>query len=254
MPEQPASGGPGDVTVTLEEGVAFVTLERPAKLNALSRHMEERLLAVLEGPEVAQSGCVVLAGSGRAFSAGADLNDFEDAGADDLLENLAASGRVYECFGTLAQPTVASISGYCIGGGLEMALGADLRIADETAVFDLPEVGYGIVTAGAAYRLTRIVGTARAKELLLFRHRFPASEALALGIVSEVVAPGELRERTRDLARAAAALPREAARQAKALVDRVADAPRDVAVALEQATYVALSQTAASRGNLRMAT
>lgn len=237
----------GEVSVRLEGDVAVVTLERPAKLNALSRHMEARLLAALESEAVAASHCVVLAGAGRAFSAGADLDDFAGLDAETLLDSFEGSGRVYECFARLPQPTIAAVSGHCIGGGLEMALGADLRIADETAVFDLPEVARGVITSGAAYRLTRLVGTSKAKELLLFHRRLAALEAERFGLVSEVVAAGEHLGRATELATTAAGMPPGATRRAKALIDTVADAPRDVAVALEQATYVALSQTAAAR-------
>ncbi len=237
----------GEVTVEMEGAVAIVRLDRPGKLNALSRHMEGRLLEVLEGPAVRDCACVVLTGAGRAFSAGADLGDFAGLDSDELLNNLAASGRVYECFAGLPQPTIAAVSGYCIGGGFEMALGADLRIADETAVFDLPEVAYGIVTAGAAYRLTRLVGPSRTKELLLFRRQLSARDAEAVGLVSEVLPAPRLLERALELAGTVAGLPPGAARRAKALVGHVLDAPREVAVALEQATYVALSQTAGSR-------
>ncbi len=234
----------GDVTVRLEGDVAVVTLERPGKLNALSRHMESCLLGVLESEAIADSRCVVLTGAGRAFSAGADLDDFTGLDAAALLDNLEGSGRVYELFARLPQPTIAAVTGYCIGGGLEMALGADLRIADETAVFDLPEVAYGIVTTGAAYRLTRLVGSSRAKELLLFHRRLDAVAAERFGLVSEVVAAGELLPRAGELAARAAATPPGATRRAKALIDLVLDAPRDVAVALEQATYLALSRAA----------
>ena len=216
----------GTVTVALEGAVAVVTLERPAKLNALSRHMEGRLLEVLEGPEVRDSACVVLTGSGRAFSAGADLDDFADLDSDEVLANLAASGRVYECFANLPQPTIAAVSGYCIGGGFEMALGADLRIADDTAVFSLPEVAYGIVTAGAAYRLTRLVGPSKTKELLLFGRQISARDAEAFGLVSEVLPAASLIERSLELASTVAELPAGAARRAKAIVNHVLDAPR----------------------------
>jgi enoyl-CoA hydratase/carnithine racemase len=154
---------------------------------------------------------------------------------------------VYEFFAGLPQPTIAAISGYCIGGGFEMALGADLRIADDTAVFDLPEVAYGVVTSGAAYRLTRLVGPSRTKELLLFRRRLSAREAEAFGHVSEVLPAGRLLERAVELAETVAGLPPDAARRAKAVIEHVLDAPRGAAVALEQATYVALSQTGGSR-------
>lgn len=230
----------GDVTVRREDRVAVVTLERPGKLNALSRHMETRLLAALEGDDVRGSRCVVLTGSGRAFSAGADLDDFADLGPADAFENLSASGRAYEVFAKMPLPTIAAVSGYCIGGGLELALGADLRLADETAKFDLPEVAYGVVPAGAAHRLVRLVGTSRAKELLIFRRQLSATEAHAYGLVSEVVTSAQLMERALSLGALAASLPREAASLAKALIDRVAEAPRDVAMAMEQASYLAL--------------
>ncbi len=244
-------GSDGAVTVHVDGGVALVTLRRAHKLNALSREMELLLLDALDSPEVRGSACVVLTGEGRAFSAGADLDDFSGLDADELFADLEGAGRAYETFARMAQPTIAAISGWCLGGGMEMALGADIRIADDTAVFDLPEVRYGVVTSGAAYRLTRLVGPSRAKELLLFRRRISAAEALGMGLVSEVVPASGLLERAKEIGRSVASLPEGAARRAKALVDLVLDAPRDVAVALEQAHYVALSQTAAGRSPRR---
>src|SRR6185503_11660245 len=157
------------VRVRREGDVAVVTLHRPEKLNALSTALEEELGACLDDDPVASARALVLEGAGRAFSAGADVNEMTGQTPADIL-------RYY--------PTTAAIHGYCLGGGFELSLAADLRIADETAAFGLPEVAIGIVpSSGGFHRLVRAVGPARAKELILLRERIDAERALALGVV-----------------------------------------------------------------------
>ena len=140
-----AAGDPGRVLVRREGGVAVLTLDRPAKLNALSTHLETELLRAVEGEHVRTSSAVVVTGGGRAFSAGADVTELQTMTTADIAAYYQGSGRVYERFAALPQPTIAAIAGWCVGGGFELALAADFRVADPTAVFSLPEVAIGIV-------------------------------------------------------------------------------------------------------------
>ena len=143
------------VSVRREDAVAVVELRRERKLNALSTAMEERLDAAVASAEVRESRCVVFTGGPRAFSAGADVTEFRDADAASVAAYYAGSGGVYERIARLPQPTLAAISGYCLGGGLELALATDIRIADASADFGLPEVGLGIIpSSGGVLRLT----------------------------------------------------------------------------------------------------
>jgi enoyl-CoA hydratase/carnithine racemase len=232
------------VTVRRDGAVAVVELRREHKLNALSARMEERLGAAVASAEVRESRCVIFTGGARAFSAGADVTEFRDADAASVMAYYRGAGEVYERIARLPQPTIAAISGYCLGGGLELALALDLRIADPAATFGLPEVGLGIIPgSGGLLRLTRAVGPARAKDLILTGRRFGAAEAHALGLVSEVTAQGEALTRALVLANELAALPALALRVAKQTIDLAAESSREAAVLMEQLAYGMLAQT-----------
>jgi len=232
------------VRVRREGDVAVVTLHRPEKLNALSTALEEELGACLDDDPVASARALVLEGAGRAFSAGADVNEMTGQTPADILRYYRTTGEVYERFASLPIPTIAAIHGYCLGGGFELSLAADLRIADETAAFGLPEVAIGIVpSSGGLHRLVRAVGPARAKELILLRERIDAERALALGVVSEVVPAGEATSRSLELATGAAALPPLAVEVAKRAIDAAAESPREAALLIERLAYAALAQT-----------
>jgi enoyl-CoA hydratase/carnithine racemase len=232
------------VDVRREGAVAIVELRREAKLNALSAVMEEALGAAITSAEVRESRCVVFTGGARAFSAGADVTEFRDADAASVLAYYEATGGVYERIARLPQPTVAAISGYCLGGGLELALATDIRVADATATFGLPEVGLGITpSSGGILRLTRAIGPARAKELILRGRRFEGGEAYVLGLVG-VLAEGDALTRALEIAQELAALPPLALQVAKRTIDLAAESSREAAVLMEQLGYGLLAGTA----------
>ena len=226
----------------------IVQLERPEKLNALSGALERELRALLDTPELSGSGAVVLTGSGRAFSAGADISEFSDRSPAAILAYYRATGGVYEAVAALAQPTFSAIHGYCLGGGLELALATDFRIADTTAIFGFPEVALGILpSSGGTHRVARLLGAAKAKELILLRDRLSADEALTAGLITEVVPAGTALERAVELAHKLAALPPTAVAVTKSAIDAAADAPRDAAVLIERLAYGLLAQTEAAQ-------
>jgi enoyl-CoA hydratase/carnithine racemase len=228
--------------------VCILRLCRPEKLNAISTAVERALHEALADDELRESACVVVAGAGRAFSAGADVTEFADRSPEDVLGYYRDTGGVYEELASLAQPTVAAIHGYCLGGGLELALALDFRIADETAVFGFPEVALGILaSSGGLHRATRLLGPARAKELMLLGERFGAAEARAAGVVTEVVSEGRALERALEVAHKLADLPRHAVTVTKQAIDAVAESPRDAALLIERLAYAALAQTEAAR-------
>lgn len=232
------------VEVRREDRIAVLTLNRPEKLNALSTALEREVDAALRSEEVRGAGCVVVTSAGRAFSAGADVNELRGNSPADILAYYRETGEVYERFVALSQPTIAAIHGYCLGSGLELALAADFRVADETATFGLPEVSLGIVpSSGGTLRLVRVVGPARAKELILLCRRFGAEEARAMGLVTEVVEEGRALERALDLARELAALPPLAIEVAKRAADRMPEASREAALLIERLAYGVLAQT-----------
>jgi enoyl-CoA hydratase/carnithine racemase len=236
------------VDARTEAGVRVLTLCREAKLNALSADLERALAEALAQDEVRAAACVVMTGSGRAFSAGADVDELRERTPEAVLEYYEATGGVYEQLAALPQPTLSAIGGYCLGGGLELALATDFRIADETAVFGFPEVGLGIVpSSGGTERLTRLLGPARAKELILLRERIDAREALACGLVSEVVPTGEALDRALRLARRLAELPRHAVAVAKQAIEAVPESSRAAGILIERLAYATLAQTADAR-------
>jgi enoyl-CoA hydratase/carnithine racemase len=236
------------VDARTEGRVRVLTLRREAKLNALSTGLERALADALAHDEARDAACLVLTGAGRAFSAGADLGELRERTPEAVLGYYAATGGVYEQLAALPQPTFSAIGGYCLGGGLELALATDFRIADETAVFGFPEVGLGILpSSGGTERVTRLLGPARAKELILLRSRIDAHEALAYGLVSEVVGAGEALERALALAHELAALPRLAASVTKQAIDAGPESSRAAGILIERLAYAMLAQTEDAR-------
>jgi enoyl-CoA hydratase/carnithine racemase len=237
------------IDVNREGAVCVLTLRREEKLNALSTALERELGESLDRDEVRASGCVVLTGSGRAFSAGADVAELGGRSPADVIDYYRETGNVYERIAALPQPTMSAIAGYCLGGGLELALATDFRIADETAVFGFPEVGLGILpSSGGTHRLARLVGPARAKELILLRERLDAAEALAAGIVTETVPAGTALARALEHARRLAALPPLAVSVTKQAIDVMPESSREAGILIERLAYGLLAQTETEGG------
>ena len=237
----PVATGDGRVVVRREGPVAVVTIDRPAKLNALSTHIETELSAAVRSDAVRGAGAVVITGGDRVFSAGADTTELAEMTVESIADYYRGSGSVYEEIGALPQPTVAAIAGYCVGGGFELALATDFRIADPSAVFSLPEVQIGIVpSSGGTYRLTQAVGPARARDLILRGRRMGPDEALSWGLLTSVAEPGEHLADALALAAELAELPATAVGFAKKLIDHCSDSGRDTGLLLEQLAYAAL--------------
>ncbi len=237
------------VEVRLEGDVCVLRLSRAEKLNALSTALEQALGDALDRPAVRDSACLVLTGSGRAFSAGADISEFADRDPEAIARYYRESGGIYERVAALPQPTISAIHGYCLGGGLELALATDFRVADETAVFGFPEVSIGILpSSGGTVRAARLLGPARAKQLILLGGRLTADEAFAVGLVTQVVPAGGSVDRALELANTLAALPRLAVSIAKQAIDAAPESSREAALLIERLAYGLLAQTSAARG------
>jgi enoyl-CoA hydratase/carnithine racemase len=234
--------------VAFDDGLAVLTLQREAKLNALSHDLEAALRAAIHSREVAQARCVIITGGEKVFSSGADVTEMNDPEPASILEAYRSTGALFEEFARLPQPTLAAISGYCLGGGLELALAADFRLADATAVFGFPEVEIGIVpSSGGTLRAVRAIGAPRALELILLHDRIDAPEAFRIGLVSEIVPAGSLRVRMREIGKTLAARPALAAAVAKRLVGAVEESSREVGILLEQIGYAMLAPTSDAR-------
>lgn len=230
------------VDVRTRGPACVVTLTRPAKLNAISSAMERELCAALRTEAVRSAACVVFTGGPDVFSAGADVTEMRGLDPAAIVNYYRETGDFAERIADLPQPTFAAISGYCLGGGLELALATDFRIAGSTAVFGLPEVEIGIIpSSGGTHRLVRLLGAARAKELILLRQRVDADEALRLGLVTEIA--GDPVGRALELAQRLASLPQLAVQLNKHIVDQMAEGSRSAGLALERLAYGLLSQT-----------
>ena len=236
----------GTVDVHRDGEVAVVTLCRERKLNALSAHMESELQQALRSTAVASSRAVVLTGGDRVFSAGADVTELRAMTTQDIVEYYRGSGSVYEEFAALPQPTVAAITGYCLGGGLELALAADIRIADPTAVFGFPEIDIGILpSSGGVTRIARVVGVGRARDLVLRGRRFDTRQAEQWGIVTEIAAAGDHVEHAIAIAQQFTRHSPLALRITKQVLDVSLDAPREATLLLEQLAYSVLNEASA---------
>lgn len=224
--------------------VVLVQLNRPAKLNALSTGLEQALLDAVHSPVVTAARAVVFTGSARAFSAGADISELPEMTPQKIAAYYRGSGSLYEVVARMPQPTVAAIAGYCLGAGFELALACDIRIADETAQFGLPEVGLGILpSSGGLTRLVRAVGPALTREIVMFGERFPASEAYRLGLVREVTAAGESVSTALERAAYLGAQPATALAWTKAAIDAAAESSSSASLLIEQLAYAALNRT-----------
>lgn len=181
--------------------IGVITLDRPEVRNAIDAAMIRELHAVLdeaaESPEL--KALVIQSASEKAFAAGADISELETRGVQDALSRINAG--LFRRLEEHRLPSVAAVNGYALGGGCELAMACDIRIAGEDAKFGQPEVGLGILPgAGAIQRLPRLVGLGRAKELILTGRIIDAAEAERIGLVSRVVPNAELSASARETA------------------------------------------------------
>lgn len=205
------AGGPMLVE-RLEQGVAKLTLNNPP-LNLVTLEMTEQLIEALdelEGDDAVRA--VVVTGAGdRAFCAGSDVGEFADVRDRVVEKKLARENEAFGKFESLSRPTVAAIEGLAYGGGCEISMACDLRIAGEGAKFALPEVRLGVVPgSGGLFRLPELVGPARAMELMYLGQPIDAREAECIGLVNEVVPDGEAISRALDVAGSISRQPKEA--------------------------------------------
>jgi methylglutaconyl-CoA hydratase len=221
-------------------GVYTFTLSRPEAMNALNRALVEDMLeaanAVRDDPA---ARAVIVVGLGdRAFSAGADLKERAGLRSVQVAEAVASISRAMQAIAAIPVPTIAAINGVALGGGFELALACDIRIASTTATMGLPETTLAIIPGGGGtQRLPRIAGEARAKELIFTGRRISAGDALTYGIVHEVAAPDELRMRAQTVARTIASNSPVAVRAAKEAIGRGLGMPLEQGLQLEQEMY-----------------
>jgi enoyl-CoA hydratase len=237
------------VEVERDGAVAVVLLNRPDALNALSGELMDALVGALEELDADESvRCIVLGGSERAFAAGADVGELASATPIELYENRRIDR--WDAIRALRTPLVAAVSGYCLGGGCELAMLCDIVVASETAQFGQPEINLGVLPgAGGTQRLTHAVGKALAMDVILTGRFLSADEALRAGLVARVVAREAWLAEAKRVARAIAAKSPVSVRLAKESVDRAFDVPLTSGLELERRSfYLARASEDATEG------
>jgi len=232
--------------VERREGIEVWTIDAEGRRNAISRAMLAELEALVgRAARDPALRCVVLTGAGdKAFCAGADLKERAAMSEDEVHAFHAGLRRTLVAVEASPQVYVAALNGAALGGGLELALACDLRLASDAAQLGLPEVSLGIIPGGGGtQRLPRLVGVGRAKELILTGRRVPAGEAMAMGLVTEVVAPERLPEAAIALAGRLARNAPVSLRQAKRAIDQGLHLPLAEALSLENRLYQACLPT-----------
>jgi len=198
---------PETILVEREGRVAILTINRPDKLNALNQQVRDEMLEILSGIETNDAvGVVVITGAGeKSFIAGADIGEFAGRTPFDQRHAMR-SPRVFDAMASFPKPVIAMINGFCLGGGCELAMSCDIRIASEKARFGQPEINLGLIPGGSGtQRLPRLVGMGHAMRLILTGDMIGAAEAQSIGLVELVVPAEELRAKTLELANKIAA-------------------------------------------------
>lgn len=191
------------IRLTIEDHTALITISRPSALNALNSAVLAELHSALDEVRTnADCRAVIITGDGeKAFVAGADIAEMRDLSPDEAVAFAHRGQAVFRAIEELPVPVIAAVNGYALGGGCELALACDIRIAAENARFAQPETGLGIITGfGGSVRLPAIVGHSRAAYLILTGKQVNAADALSMGLVSEVTSREFLMARAREIA------------------------------------------------------
>jgi enoyl-CoA hydratase len=222
------------VRVEVSDSVGTLTIDRPEVKNALDLETVSQVREALRRLEAdASVGVLIVTGAGEtAFVSGADINDIRARGRDEGLA--AINSSLFAEIERFPRPTIAAVNGYALGGGCELALACDIRIASDTAKFGQPELGLGIIPgAGATQRLPRIIGMGRAKHLILTGDVIDAKQALEIGLVTAIAPPGQLQIRARELAKRVLRQGPLAARLAKVALNASARVDMDSGLLIE---------------------
>jgi enoyl-CoA hydratase len=233
------------IILTKKDGIATVQLNRPQVMNAINGELLlETALAMEEVAADEKLKVVVVKGSDKVFAAGADIRDFVDFNALDAHNYLDKVQVAMNKLSVFPKPTIASISGFALGGGCELAMACDIRIASDTARFGLPEINLGIFPGGGGtQRLAKLVGSGKAKELILTGDTFDSSTALQIGLINVLVPQADLEEQTYKLAKKLSYKPPLALRMAKELIDLSVDVDFATGLMMEKEKFAYLFAT-----------
>ncbi|WP_273123265.1 enoyl-CoA hydratase [Metabacillus sp. HB246100] len=228
------------VKVSIDEGIATFILNRPKAANSLSlelvKEFSEGLMMCRRNQEIR---CIVLTGAGdRVFCAGADLKERASMNDQQVQETVATIGEAVSLVEKIPQPTIAAINGTALGGGMELILACDIRIASEHALFGLPETSLGIIPgAGGTQRLPRLIGSGRAKELIYTGKKITAHEAREYGLVEYVTHQNQVLEKAYEMASSISRNAPIAIRQAKRVINCGVEVALEDGLELEKEAY-----------------
>lgn len=231
-------------TVRLETGgVSTITIDRPERMNALNAEVLDDLEEALDDAEADGARVLVIRGAGeKAFVAGADIGAMAEMSSEEAYALASRGHRTMDRIASFPAPTIAAINGYALGGGLELALACDLRVASERAVLGQPETDLGIMPGwGGTQRLPGILGEETARRMIYFGERIDAQDAYERGLVGDLVAHDELEGFVEELAADLAERPARALQAAKASIDRACDG--EAGFAYERRTWASLFGT-----------
>lgn len=232
------------VTLEVADGIGTIRLDRPP-MNALNRQLQRELAAAAAEADGREDvAAVIVYGGEKIFAAGADVKEMAEMSAAEMALIAAELQRAIGVISEISKPTVAAITGYALGGGLEVALGADHRIIGDNGKLGTPEILLGIIPGGGGtQRLARLIGPAKAKDLVFSGRHVGADEALAIGLVDQVVAPDEVYNAARTWAARFVGGPARALAAAKAAIDEGVELDLAAGLAVEARLFAALFTT-----------
>src|SRR6478609_979789 len=244
FPLSPPGGHVELVRLEVEDGVGTIRIDRP-KVNALNVQVQDEIrAAATEATERDDVRAVVLWGGERVFAAGVDIKEMADLTYADMVKRSGVLQATYSAVARIPKPVVAAVNGYALGGGCELALCADIRIAAEDATFGQPEILLGIIPgAGGTQRLTRLVGPSTSKDLIFTGRFVKAAEALAIGLVDKVVPADQVYAEAVAWARQFSGGAALALRAAKETIDRGLEVDLDTGLEMERQQFAALFAT-----------
>jgi enoyl-CoA hydratase/carnithine racemase len=240
------------VRLETDGGIGTIRLDRPP-MNALNKQVQEEIrAAALEASERDDVRAVIVYGGQKVFAAGADIKEMADMSYVDMAARAVALSSAFSSVAEIPKPTVAAVTGYALGGGLELALCCDRRIAGDNVKVGQPEILLGVIRgAGGTQRLARLVGPSKAKDIVYTGRFVEAAEALAMGIVDEVVAPDDVYEAASRWAKQFAGGPSRALAAAKMAIDTGLNTSLADGLKVESQLFAALFATEDQRTGMR---
>lgn len=239
------------ILTEIQDRVALLRINRPKALNALNSELMIELMDTLDRLDADDAiGAIVLTGDERAFAAGADINEMAEASSTEML--LRGHISPYDRIQKISKPVIAAVSGWCLGGGNELAMSCDMIVASESAKFGQPEIKLGVIPgAGGTQRLTKAVGKAVAMEMVLNDRNLDAGEALAYGLVNRVVPVERYLEEALEMARGIATRAPLAVRMGKEAVNRSFETHLSDGIAEERQSFYFLFSSEDQKEGMR---